>query len=81
MLFQNYRKISLICPGRVYGQTANLIVYIRGDLYTEGKGAYIREGKHFNLLSVKLTFLCFFQYKSTYFGIFHVVQDVKYVPS
>ena len=27
-------------------------------------GAYIREEKHFNLQSVKLTFLSFFQYKA-----------------
>ena len=44
-------------------------------------GAYIRKVKHFNLQSVKLTFLSFLQYKARYFDIFHVVQDVKYVQS
>ena len=29
-----------------------------------GRGAYIREEKHFNLQSVKLIFLSFFQYKA-----------------
>ena len=32
--------------------------------YIREGGAYIREEKHFNLLSVKLTFLSFFQYKA-----------------
>ena len=40
---------------------------------------YIREEKHFNLQSVKLTFFSFFPVQSTFFGIFHVVQDMKYV--
>ena len=44
-------------------------------------GAYVWEKKHFNLQSVKLAFLSFFPAYSTYFGIFHVVQVVKYVQS
>ena len=40
----------------------------------------IQEEKHFNLQSVKLTFLFFSSIKH-YFGIYHVVQDVKYVQS
>ena len=42
-----YHKIQLICPGRTYGQRTNLM-----ELCLEG--AYIREGKHFNLQSTKL---------------------------
>ena len=57
-----YRKIPLIRPGRIYGQSTNFIgLYSGGLIYG---GAYIREEKHFNLQSVKLTFLSFFQHKS-----------------
>ena len=38
--------------------------YIWGGLYTGWGGAYIWEEKHFNLQSVKLTFLSFFKYKA-----------------
>ena len=55
--------------------------YLMG-LYSGGLygGTYIWKEKLFNLQSVKLTFL-FLQYKARIFGIFHVVEDVKYVQS
>ena len=53
-----YRKIPLICPGHIYGQRKNLM-----GLYSGSGGLYLKE-KDFNLQSVKLTFLSFFQYKA-----------------
>ena len=53
--------------------------YIRREAYIQG--AYIREEKHFNLQSVKLTFISILKFKEHIFGIFSIVQDVKYVQS
>ena len=55
-------------------------LHSEGGLYAGGL-AYIREEKHFNLQSVKLTFLSIFQFKEHIYGIFSIVQDVKYVQS
>ena len=45
--------------------------YWRVGLYTGvGEGSFVREEKHFNLQSVKLTFLSFFQYKARISGFF-----------
>ena len=56
-----YHKILLVSPGFIYGQRTNLMGLYLG----EGMGrAYIQEEKHFNLQSVKLIFLSFFQYKA-----------------
>ena len=64
-----YRKIPLTRPGRIYGQNSHL--KFDGPIFRWGRGrAYIREEKNFNLQSVKLIFLSFFQYKariSTFF--------------
>ena len=65
-----YRKIPLIRPGHVYGQKT-----IHGPIF--GEGTFIRVEKHFNLQSAKL--FLFFSVESTYFTIFHAVQDLKYV--
>ena len=67
-----YREILLIRPGRIYGQRRNLMGLYSGEGGGGGEegggyirqGAYIREEKHFNLQSVKLIFLSFFQYKA-----------------
>ena len=68
-----YSKTPLIGTEGIYGQRANLL-----GLYSGQGVSYIREEEHFNLKSVKLTFLSFSQYKAR---IFHVAQDVKYVES
>ena len=52
-----YRKILLIRPGCTDKQRSNLMAYIWGAYIEE---AYIWEEKHFNLQSVKLTFISFF---------------------
>ena len=50
----------------------------RGSLYT---GDLCSGKEHFNLQSIKFTFLSFFRYKARIYVFFHVVQDVKYVQS
>ena len=52
-----YRIILLICPEHIYEQRTNLLG--RGG----GGGSYIQEEKYFNLQSVKLIFVSFFQDK------------------
>ena len=67
-----YCKIPLIRPGRIYGKKTKLMGLYYAKVMGGGGRNYIWGEKHFNLQSVKLTFL-FFPVQSTYFGIFQVV--------
>ena len=63
ILSGKHRKIPLIRTVRIYGERTNLMGLYLG-------WTYIREEKHFNLRSVKLTFLSFFQYKARILAFF-----------